>query len=96
MNSNAFFNRVEILLYSSLISAMSGINHLRTRIQHSSALPFQPSADNDAGPTQLNVGLKVRSLTMSWNSIKDALLPLLLWVVLGFAAGFLIGMINPR
>jgi hypothetical protein len=96
MNSNAFFNRIEILLYSTLISAMSGINHLRAHIQHSSAIPTHPSPDVEAEATQLNGELKVRSLSMSWNSFKEALLPLLLWVVLGFAAGFLIGMINPR
>jgi hypothetical protein len=96
MNSNAFFNRMEILLYSTLISVMSGINHLRAHFQHSSTIPIQPSSDEEAEPYQLNGELKVRSLTMNWSSIQEALLSILLWVVLGFAAGFLIGMINPR
>jgi hypothetical protein len=96
MNSNAFFNRIEILLYSTLISAMSGINHLRAHIQHSTETPTLPSPAMDAEPSQINREIKVRSLSMSWNSFKEVLLTLLLWVILGFASGFLIGMINPR
>ena len=96
MNSNAFINRIEILLYSTLISAMGGINKLRAHIDQPLAIPTQPSPDIEAEPSQVNRELKVSSLTMSWNSIIEALLPLVLWVVLGFAAGFLIGMINPR
>lgn len=96
MNSNAFFNRVEILLYSALISAMSGINHLRAQIQHLSIVPLQHSPVGEADPTQLNNQYQARSLLPSWKSIQQALLPLLLWVILGFAAGFLIGMIKPR
>jgi hypothetical protein len=95
MNSNAFFNRIEILLYSTLISAMSGINQLRARIQHSSTIPIQPSAENEAQISQLTDQIKISSRITIWDSIKDALLSLLLWIVLGFAAGFLIGMINP-
>lgn len=96
MNSNAFINRMEILLYSSLISVMSGINHIRAQIQQSTTMPIQPSSDTEAEPSQLNGDLEVRSLTKNWNSILEALLSIILWVVLGFAAGFLIGMINPR
>lgn len=96
MKANAFFNRIEILLYSTLISAMSGINKLRTRLQPSAALPAQPLTDIEAQPPQANVQPKVSVLTLGWNAMREALLPLLLWVILGFAAGFLIGMINPR
>ena len=96
MKANAFFNRIEILLYSTLISAMSGINKLRTRLQPSAALPAQPLPDIEAQPPQVDFIPKVSVLTLGWNAMREALLPLLLWVILGFAAGFLIGMINPR
>jgi hypothetical protein len=96
MNSNAILNRIEILLYSTLISAMSGISHLRAHLQHSTALPTQPSLENEAQTSQPADQYKPRSLAMSLITIREALLPLLLWIILGFAAGFLIGMINPR
>jgi hypothetical protein len=95
MNSNAFFNRVEILLYSIVISVMTGINHLRAQFQHLSSIPIQHSPTEEADPTQQNDQLQERSLLMRWESIQQALLSLLLWVILGFAAGFLIGMIKP-
>jgi hypothetical protein len=96
MNSNAFFNRIEILLYSSLISAMTGINRARARLQHLSALPFPLTPEAGTDTNELHSDPKTSALSMGWNSIKAALLPLLLWIVLGFAAGFLIGMLNPR
>jgi hypothetical protein len=96
MNANGFFNRLEILLYSSLTSAMSGINDLRARLPHSTAIPAQPLSDVEAEPPQVNLAAIESTFALSWNSIKEALLPLVLWLILGFATGFLIGMISPR
>jgi hypothetical protein len=96
MNSNTFLNRAEILLYSTLISAMSGINHLRTQIEHLTTIPVQHSPDGDIDPTLVNDQYKERSLLMHWKTIQQSLLQLLLWIILGFAAGYLIGMIKPR
>jgi len=96
MNSNTFLNRAEILFYSTLISAMSGINHIRTQIEHLTTAPIQHSPDGDIDPTLVNDQYKERSLLMHWKTIQQYLLQLLLWVILGFAAGYLIGMIKPR
>ena len=95
MNSNTFLNRVEILLYSSLISAMSGLSNLRAHLQHSADLPAQPKTNYDEVPTRPSDQGKGRSLTLSLISIREALISLFLWIILGFAAGFLIGMIHP-
>src|SRR4030043_2301892 len=95
MNSNTFFNRVEILLYSIVISVMTGLNQLRAQFQHLTSIPIQHSPNGEAGPTELNDHSRGRSLFVSWETIQQALLSLLLWVILGFAAGFLIGMIKP-
>ena len=95
MNSNTVLNRIEILLYSSLISAMSGLANLRAHLQHSTDLPAQPKTNDDAEPTKPSDQGKARSLTLSLISIREALIPLFLWIILGFAAGFLIGMIHP-
>jgi len=95
MNSNTFLNRVEILLYSTLISAMSGINNLRAQIQHLSTIPIQPQPDAEIDIIKFNDQYHERSLFMRWKLLQQALVPLLLWVILGFAAGYLIGMIKP-
>lgn len=95
MNTNAFFNRIEIMLYSTLIAAMSGINRVRTRLQHSPAFPAEPRSEVEIESTALVEPVKSNTLALSWNSVKEFLVTLLLWTVLGFAAGFLIGMIRP-
>jgi len=95
MNSNTFLNRVEILLYSTLISAMSGLNHLRAQIQHFSTIPIQHSPDGEIDPSVLHDQYQERSILMSWKSVQQAFLQLLLWMILGFAAGYLMGMIKP-
>jgi len=96
MNSNTFSNRVEIFFYSTLISAMSGISHIRAQIQHFATIPVQHSSGGETDSTQANGFGQEKIHFMSWNSVQQALVPLLLWVILGFAAGYLIGMINPR
>ena len=96
MNSNTFSNRVEILLYSTLIAAMSGISHIRAQIQHAVSIRVGHLSDGVQNPAQVNDHGEVKSHFIFWNSVQEALVPLLLWVVLGFAAGYLIGMIRPR
>jgi hypothetical protein len=96
MNANTLVNRFEILIYSALISAMSGINHLRARILGSSTIQGQSYPHGETGDIHQIALPKSRSIALSWESFKAALLPLILWTVLGFAAGFLIGMLSPR
>lgn len=95
-NSNTLVNRVEIVFYSTLISCMSGVHRIRARIENLANFPLQPSADEDATNLQLEDKLSERSLINSWTYVSQALIQLLIWMILGFAAGFLIGMIRPR
>jgi hypothetical protein len=95
MNSNTFLNRAEIILYSTLISVMSGINHLRAQIQQYSTSLEQHSPGEELGSMLVNEQYQERSLLVYWKSIQQALLQLFLWIILGFAAGYLIGMIKP-
>jgi hypothetical protein len=95
MNANTFFNRFEIFFYSALISAMSWISHFRTGSQVGSVHQRQPAPHGETGSIQQMDLSQPKSFALSWQSIKAALLPLLLWTVLGFAAGFLIGMLSP-
>jgi hypothetical protein len=96
MNANTFVNRFEIFIYSALISAMSGINHLRASILDVLAIQRQSSPHGETGSIQQIDLAKPRSFALSWESFKATLLTLFLWIVLGFAAGFLIGMLSPR
>jgi hypothetical protein len=96
MNANAIFTRVEIFLYSTLTSAMSGINHLRSKVQDVSSIAAKPSTNSDFGQILLDDELKKGPIALTWETVKAFLTPLFLWIILGFAAGFLIGMLKPR
>lgn len=96
MNANAFFTRFEIFLYSALTALMSGINHLRSKFQDGSSSQFPSSAKTDFGQILLDDQLKKGTFALAWETVKTVLPPLFLWIVLGFAAGFLIGMLKPR
>ena len=96
MNENTIINRFEIFFYSTLISALSGLNHLRAGVQEGTVVQGQKYTQSVTADIQQidqpNPGIFARS----WESFKAALLLLFLWIVLGFAAGFLIGMLSPR
>ena len=94
MHPTSFLNKLEILLYSSLINIMSGINQLKTQDQNISKSPVQPDPEVNIDLLQTYDQLPERSISISWVSIQQAFLSLLLWMVLGFAAGFLVGMIK--
>jgi hypothetical protein len=96
MNTGGILNRVEIVAYSTLTSILSGINHLRG-ITGQSAASLNPPAQ--AVPEQQArefPQVQKFSLSLIWYSIKEFVPPLFLWLVLGFAGGFLIGMVQPR
>ena len=94
LNTNAFLNRVEIIFYSTIISCLSGINQIRTHADHIVNLPFQPTTDENTNSFQLTHEVPGSMLLSNWTTIRQALAPLLIWTILGFAAGFLIGMIR--
>jgi hypothetical protein len=96
MNTKAIFTRFEIFMYSTLTSAMSGINHFRSKVQDGSSIAATPSANADFGQTLLADELKKGPFALTWETVKTVLPALFLWIVLGFAAGFLIGMLKPR
>jgi hypothetical protein len=95
MDTNTLVNRFEILFYSLLISLMSGINRLRSRILPTPAVPIQQSGVKVPELVVADEPVQPREHTISWKSIQEIFAPLLLWAILGFAAGFLIGMIKP-
>jgi hypothetical protein len=94
MNSESVVNKVELGFYSTLISILSGINRLIGVEQQISTPVPQPMPFLDDETTMLQSLVRPGTLTLRWQSFKQGILTLLLWVVLGFAAGFLIGMLQ--
>jgi hypothetical protein len=92
-NSNAVANRIQIFFYSLLITCMSVFH--KTGMSSKTADISQPifeqsdtlKTGNEVEPVQTN---------KAWEILRLAITSILIWTLLGFAAGFLIGMINPR
>jgi hypothetical protein len=95
MDTDALVNRFQILFYSALISILSGINRLRARILPLPGTNVQKSGEQNSETVLASEPLQPQSRALSWQAIQNTLASLLLWAVLGFAAGFLMGMIRP-
>ncbi|OGO13291.1 MAG: hypothetical protein A2Y53_02630 [Chloroflexi bacterium RBG_16_47_49] len=96
LNSNAIFNRVEIIFYATLTACMSGVNRIRVYIDHLVKVPDQILLDEQVNSVPITDVEPEKNQITPWTYISQALLPLVIWIVLGFAAGFLIGMLRPR
>jgi len=96
MNTPGILNRVEIVVYSALTSVMSKVNHLRGNVGQTISPADQPTQLAEDPAVYDNQQSHQRSLYMVWNSIQEIVPLLFLWLMLGFAAGFLIGMVQPR
>ncbi len=95
MNSGALINRLKIAIYSTMTSAMSGFNHLKTKVNRSpDSLDWLP-VEGEALTSEMDYPATQKKHWLSWETLKTSVLVLVLWLVLGFAAGFLIGMIKP-
>jgi hypothetical protein len=95
MNSNTIFTRVEILLLNTAISFMSGLNRIRIYSQMMPTVSIQASPTIKARTPHKKRVSNSKSLSKRWEEIYQALIPLLIWALLGLAAGFLIGLIKP-
>lgn len=95
MRYPAIVNQVEILLFSALTSVMSGMNTIKVKIQPQLPGSVPYTMDWEADLAQLNDPPRESRLALAWKSFQQVLLTLLLWTILGFAAGFLMGMIKP-
>jgi ABC-type nitrate/sulfonate/bicarbonate transport system permease component len=93
MNYVKVINKAEILLYSSLISVMSGINQLKNPAQEQpKSISVAPLEVNSVQPDAIALSPQ-RTAWINWASLQQTLLAVLLWTVLGLAAGFLLGML---
>jgi hypothetical protein len=96
MNSNAILDRVEIIFYSTLTSCLSAVNRVRSHIAYPANIPNTLPTDGEKETPLVNEDTPEKTLISSWTYISQALLPLIIWMILGFATGFLLGMVKPR
>ncbi len=94
MNSPALFNKIAIAVYSTITSILSGINHI---INHDT--PASKTVELSAPPpvietVSIEFSQPESTSFIRWQAIQQVLLSLLFWVILGLAAGFLLGMIR--
>jgi hypothetical protein len=94
MNYVKVINKAEILLYSSLISIMSGINRLRDPEQDLSADIAKEITRVNSIPADEIDPIPAKSAAINWQAVQQTVLGLVLWMTLGLAAGFLMGMLK--
>jgi len=93
---NAFFNRLEIVFYSTFTSIISGVNRIRAHFGHFVIDPPQTLSSNTAVTSPLSDQFPEKTSIKHSNYFSQVLLSVLIWTILGFSAGFLIGMLNTR
>jgi ABC-type nitrate/sulfonate/bicarbonate transport system permease component len=73
---------------------MSEMNDLKAKVQHLTNLTTRQPLDG-ARLNGLALNLSAgKTLEQAWKSLEQVLVAMLLWAILGFAAGFLIGMLQ--
>jgi hypothetical protein len=94
--SNGLKNRIEIIYYAFLASCLSGVDRIR-ELNNSQLKESQDSITGEEQTPYLNHPEFLENTKLSyWTNLIQSLIPLLMWIILGFAAGFLIGLINPK
>ncbi len=94
MDSPAFVNKIGIALYSTITSILSGINHIVDRNTPASRTMIESATPEKIDLASIEFSGAESTSSIRWESIQQALISLLLWVILGLAAGFLLGMIR--
>jgi hypothetical protein len=94
--SNALKNRLEIIYYAFLTSCLSGVDRIR-ELNNPQLKESQDSrTDEEQTPFVNHPEFPENTKLSYWTYLSQSLIPLLMWIILGFAAGFLIGLINPK
>jgi hypothetical protein len=94
MESTRLFNKLEIRMYSTLISLMSGIKRFKSIDMLDADVVILPGARAQVEASPVMTEALQKPASLRWQTIQQALLSVLLWTLLGFAAGFLLGMIK--
>lgn len=94
-NANVFINRIKIVFYSWLISGTSLMNRIRSNSKQWIKYPILPRASEGEVLLSHTQGAAEISLADQRKDFGQAILTFITWMVLGFAAGYLIGIIIP-
>jgi len=92
----ALLNRVEIFVYSMVISGLSGVNNLRAHFGRHENGGGTQSVENSTVLTQTTAEALESTQVNDWTNITQALIPLLIWMLFGFCTGYFLGMLYPR
>jgi hypothetical protein len=96
INSNAVINRIEIIYYSILTACLNGVERIRdlnNRHREGSQKPIR----YEEQATYINTTDYSQKIKISrWPDFYQAIVPFMIWLILGFATGFFIGLINPK
>jgi len=93
---NALITRLEIVLYSALTSLIGDMHRIRAHFGHSINDPSQLTSSNSVEYTPLIDQFPAKPAIKRSIYFSQVLLSVLIWITLGFSAGFLIGMLNTR
>jgi hypothetical protein len=93
---NALLNRVEIFVYSMVISGLSGMNNLRAHFSHTGNGGRIQYIEQITVPAQTTTEALESPQVNDWTTITRALIPLLIWMLFGFCTGYFLGMLYPR
>jgi hypothetical protein len=93
---NASLNRLEIIFYSTLTSVISGVHRIRAHFGYFVTVPPQSSSSNAAVASPLYDQFPAKQSIKPSNNFGQLLLSVFIWTILGFCAGFLIGMLNTK
>ncbi len=94
MNSASILYKVEGFFYTTLLSIMSGISRLKNG-GHQEPIPENQKGEELEDDTPImDIPLPPETDSQPCQSIQQYIIGILFWIVLGFAAGFLIGMLR--
>jgi hypothetical protein len=93
---NALVNRLEVVFYSTLTSIISGVHRIRAHFGHFLTVPPQSTTSKAAVASPLYDQFSAKPSINQSSNFGQLLLSILIWTILGFCAGFLIGMLNTK
>jgi hypothetical protein len=96
MNPNALLDQIEIKIYSIITSCLNGINIFQGHENHQVKYPQHTSETDEESFYPVISDIRKKILKTNWTYLNQYLTSIFIWVILGFATGFLIGMIKPR
>jgi hypothetical protein len=94
LNPKAIARRLELDFYTTLTSLIGGVQHIQTKAGHQDSVLPQSQLNfelNSSPPVEQS--WSIPSIKRSTN-FGQLIFTLLIWIILGFSAGFLIGMLN--